>query len=250
MSKNLPVGPYTRRILRWYDAATPEQAAHGLAWYAEARTFAADLAATYGHSVETVAAVIAALSPQCTWDANMSATRNLLARYADGHRSDLPGYAGYTANVSKGYAILAGDLAALKGPKVEAFAAAIRGDLSHVVVDSWAARAARPDGENIAKLFRGDEMPGARERRAMAEGYRRAAAARGIEPAAMQAAVWVTVRESGRYAKPPKDARAAARWYDRQNRARKRLGLSILTGDYAWQNAPRGRAAALAAVAV
>jgi uracil-DNA glycosylase len=149
--------------------------------------------------------------------------------------------------VAKAFRILSGDLSALKGPKVEAFAAAIRGDLSHVVIDAWAARAARSNAENVAKLFRSDEMPGTRERRAMAEGYRRAAVARGIEPAAMQAAVWVAIRESGVHAKPPKDERGAARWYGRQNRARVAQGLAIITGDYAWQNAPRGQAAALKA---
>lgn len=246
MSNALPIGPYTRRILRWYDRATPEQAAEGLAWYGEARVFASDLARAFGHSVEQVAALVAVLSPQCTWDQNMRAAENACAQHRAG-RTDLPGYTGYSANVVKAFRVLAGDLDALKGPKVEAFAAAIRGDLSHVVIDAWAARAARSSAENLAKLFRSDEMPGTRERRAMAEGYRRAAAARGIEPAAMQAAVWVAIRESNVHAKPPKEERAATRWYDRQNRARTAQGLTIITGDYAYQNAPRAQRAALKA---
>jgi hypothetical protein len=248
MSKSLPIGPYTRRILRWYDRATPEQRIEGVAWYGHARTFAADLARTYGHDLDQVAALIAVLSPQCDWDQNKLAAVNACARHRDGLK-DLPGYTGYGANVAKAFRILSGDLSALKGPKVEAFAAAIRGDLSHVVIDAWAARAARSSSDNLAKLFRSDEMPGTRERRAMAEGYRRAAAARGVDPAAMQAAVWVAVRESGVYAKPPKDERASARWYARQNRARVAQGLSIITGEYAYQNAPRARAAALQAAA-
>lgn len=245
MSTETPIGSYTRRILRWYDRATPEQVAEGATWYCDARTFAADLASRHGHSVEQVAALIAVLSPQCTWPQNMRAATDACDRHANSDRT-LPGYTGYGANVAKAFRVLDGDLDALKGPKVEAFAAAIRGDLSRVVIDSWAARAARSKSENVAKLFQADEMPGARERRVMIEGYRRAAAARGIEPAAMQAVTWLAVRTSSDFAKPPMDARAATRWYAKQNRARVAQGLTIFTREYAWQNSPRGRAAALA----
>lgn len=243
MSKQISVGPYTRRILRWLDRATDEQAAEGRAWYLEARVFAADLAEGSPYTLEQVSAVIAALSPQVNWPANKAAATAAVRAHAIGRRT-LPTYTGYTANRVKAFRILDGDIGALRGPKVTAFHSAIMGDLSNVVLDIWAMRAARSHGETMARLFRPDEMPNARERRAVEEAYRRAAAARGLAPAEAQAIAWVTAKASGDFAPPAAGNRA---WYRKQNRERIRRGLSIITGDYAYKTSPVAQAEAILA---
>lgn len=231
------VGAMTRRILAWYDRADDAQRTEGTTWYGDARTFCAQLAAQSPYTFEQVAHVVAALSPQVKWGPNMAAT----IAAVDAHRTapdtlaagELDGYVGYRANVVKAGRILDGDLSALRGPKVEAFAAAIMGDLSHVVVDVWATRAARGQRDNDARAYADDEMPGAREHRAIAEAYRRAAKLRGVEPAVMQAVAWVTVRSSEAWQRPQAmtDAQARRRW-QRQARARAALGLAM---PYTWQ---------------
>jgi hypothetical protein len=154
----------------------------------------------------------------------------------DAHASDrtgliagiLDGYAGYSENVRKACRILDGDVSALKGPKVTAFANAILGDMSSVTVDVWATRAARSNLDNLLHLYTDREVPGARERRAIAAAYENAAAARGVEPAAMQAAVWVQVRESDRFVRPQlMSAAERLAFWKKQARARAASGLGV-----------------------
>lgn len=228
------VGAMTRRILRWHDGATDAQVAEGTTWYADAQAFARQLAGETGHDVGQVADVVAVLSPQVSWDVNMRAARDACRIHAAGDRPDvLPGYCGYRTNVAKAWRILDGEADVVRGPKVSAFAAAIRGDLSHVVVDAWAIRAARDPKRALAFAWAEDEQNGIVEKRAIAEAYRRAAALRGIDPAAMQAIVWVAVRSSDAWRKPGNDAERT-RFYRKQARARVALGMAPMPGY--WQN--------------
>lgn len=244
------VGAMTRRILKAYDSASAAHKADGTAWYGAARTFCADLAASTPYTFAQVAHVVAALSPQCSWQHNCRATLAAVALHlADPdtlRAGQLAGYPGYSVNVRKAAAILDGDLSALRGPKVEAFAAAIMGDLSHVVVDVWATRAARSLQANTARAYADDELPGAPERRAIAEAYRRAAGHRGIAPAEMQAVVWVATRESAAWARPQQMTDSyARRFWQRQARARRALGLAVLP--YNWNGHSARKLAAIAA---
>lgn len=241
----------TRRILAWHDRATDAERHDGMTWYDDARRFAGALAEATPYTLAQVAHVVAALSPQCTWDENMRAAALACTLHAEGRHDaegdTLPGYVGYRANVAKAWRILDGDLSALRGPKVTAFAGAIVGDMSHVTVDVWATRTARDGRRALAFHAWDDEMPGAVEHRAIAEAYRRAAALRGITPSAMQAVVWVAVRGSGAF--PRVQAMTDVerrRYYRRQVRAREAIGLQA-TPTYAKN--PVKRAAVLQAVA-
>jgi hypothetical protein len=245
------IGPITRRLLKWHDKASVDQLEDGQGWYLRARYFASELAERTGHTFDQVAALIAVLSPQVTWEKNMESAEMALQLWHDGWDGEsIPGYTGYSNNVRKAKRILDGDMSALKGPKVTAFFNAIRGDLTDVVVDVWATRAARPHDHNMARLFRDDEMPGAREREQIAEAYRRAAALRGVAPSEMQAIVWVVVRDSGTFQKPQHYSDAeATRFYEKQIRARQKLGLTLYSYDSYFHNAPRARAATEAVLA-
>ncbi len=59
--------------------ATPDETAQGLAWYADAHAHAADLAHIYGVRPTTVAGIIAATSPQVSWEQNLGIADALLS---------------------------------------------------------------------------------------------------------------------------------------------------------------------------
>lgn len=239
------VSAMTRRILKLHDAATPEQRLAGTAWYTEARVFCSKLASETGYSLDQVARVTAALSPQVSWEGNKRAVIDALSSHAHGTEFV---YTGYRANADKAERILAGDIDALKGPKVTAFYQAIVGDLSACVVDIWICRAARSKQETTARVFADDEMPGTREHRAIAEAVRRAAVRRDIEPAVMQATAWVACRSSGVWVKPQTmPAPDRHRFWQRQARARKVLGIRPVPYSYTGHSA--GKVAALTGAA-
>lgn len=221
------IGAITRRVLKAYDSASAAQRAAGTLWYRKARAECEALASTFGLPVENVAGAMAVLSPQLTWAKNVEGARIACAlHHAELRPTKLAGVPAYPANVAKAFRALDGDLTAVAGPKISAFYGAIIGDLSHVVIDIWAARAGRPAGRARALAYCKDEAPGAVEYRALAEGYRRAALRRGIEPAVMQAAVWVTIRESAEWA-PVRSLPTTARrrLYRRRETLRTKLGL-------------------------
>lgn len=107
------------------DAATPEQAERGRAWYPIARSIAADIgrycgpfgdrdlgAATYG------AGIIAALSPQTAWELNVTNAQDFART---GHLVSSAGY--FTAQLLKAERIRDGahPLDVLRGPKERGF---------------------------------------------------------------------------------------------------------------------------------
>jgi hypothetical protein len=110
------IAPSTRNITRLFRTATAEQIADGAAWYAEANELATTWAERFNLSVETVAGVIAALSPLMSWAANVGLAERFLV--AGGLEE---GY--LKANLAKARAILAGadPIATLGGLKVTNF---------------------------------------------------------------------------------------------------------------------------------
>lgn len=186
MSKSSPAAEHiAKRLQRLYALTTDAERTAGIAWYWRATDTMDALASEYGLDRATVANVTAALSPQCPWGRNVAGTRLVLDTHARGADWTAARSATvYTVNVRKAFRIMDGDHGALKGPKVEAFGANLRGDLDYVTVDMWATRAA----------VRRD-IPG-RDRAAIVKGYRMAAKRCGVSPAEFQAIIWVHVRGS------------------------------------------------------
>lgn len=83
------------------------------AWYATAREQIRTVAVHYGLSFDTVARMVAVLSPRCAWRRNIEAAVSVI------QGEPLGGLLG--ANVVKAQRILAGDHDALRGPKVTRF---------------------------------------------------------------------------------------------------------------------------------
>lgn len=225
----MSTAPITRRILARYEQADAAQLRAGHEWYEKANDLAHRLSDLGSITLAQSAAIIAALSPQVSWDKNIEAATRVVALHAaDAFDGTLERYPGYGENVRKCARILAGDIEALRGPKVTAFYHAILGDLSHVVVDVWATRAARSTQANLAHAYLDDELPGARERRDIDAAYRSAARLRDIKPAVMQAIVWTVTRESGEWVRPQTMPHAQRRrFYARQAAARARIGKGM-----------------------
>lgn len=186
----LDIAPITRRLLKLARAATPAQVAEGQDWYCQARKFVADLHTAYAgrYSVEQLAYVVAAVSPNLRWSHNKRVAAEYVRLHAAGmRRADWQLKLMIGSNMRKAEEILDGDLSALSGPKVTAFAANILGDESLVTIDRWHMVAAL--GEN--------RVPTARERVAVTAATERCALALGWTPAACQAVLWVAVRGTG-----------------------------------------------------
>lgn len=174
----------TRRILRHYRLASPAARYWGPEWYPAARMTCHAMARAYGLRPETVAGILAALSPRIRWETNLSAAWALLA----GERIRGP----YKRSIRRAEHILVTDdagcdpLDMLSGPKVRAFYAAIMDIPGPAVIDSWALRAAT----GLAWA----DAPSPTAYDPVARAYASAARILGQPVHAVQATVWLAVR--------------------------------------------------------
>ena len=74
----------TRNILAVYALATAGERQDGIEWYHRAYRVATRIAETHGESIETVAGVIAALSPNNRWERNIVDAENVIRAYTVG----------------------------------------------------------------------------------------------------------------------------------------------------------------------
>lgn len=184
----------TRRILRHWRAASADELAEGLGWYARAGDLADALAAGAPITRAQACGVIAALSPRQQWAQNVAGAVALVDALARGE-TVAPVVGGLPDNRRKAWAILTTPGAdpldyfdARTAPKTRAFYLNIMGDADAVTVDVWAARAA--EGR------RNDQGPTGGRYDRIAAAYRAAAARVGHSPRDLQAAVWVHVRNA------------------------------------------------------
>lgn len=169
-------------------ALTPEDLNAGRAWYpAQSRRLAA-IAAEYGVTFEQAAYAAAALSPGLSWDATIETLLLLLDARQAGD-ADFPRGRGHLTfgyrDRAKAWAILssaAHNMSELcRGPKVEAIAAALLGDLNAVPVDRHIVRAATAsEVRQVSPATTGK----------IAASVSILALARGLRPAELQAALW------------------------------------------------------------
>ncbi len=175
------------------------------------------------YSRAQIGAVVAVVSPNCSWTANKYAAALVLDSLAAGiPAADVRPAGVYPENVAKAYALLDGPrvplvchgqrpgargglvkcngkshgcLAPLHGPKVAEFYRTIMGAQDGRVIDVWATRAAEVHPSEVATLndSRREGIPGTRLPAFQAE-YALAASAAGLHPAAFQAVVWIVIR--------------------------------------------------------
>jgi len=127
----------------WFDMATPQDRAHGLAWYDEAHYFAQLIATETGVEPLTAAGVISALSPANKWERNKLDAMSLCKEWSTGGAPENVRCCTYGANKAKAWRIIEGEQDAFSGsPKTFAFAQTVglRSE-NCVVIDRWHARA-------------------------------------------------------------------------------------------------------------
>lgn len=175
-----------RNIRASYDAATIEERSAGLHWYDSARELAGYLGAKYWVGVEVAAAAIAAHSRNASWSTNIARAEAQLAGKPFGLGVAIRETAAAMADPTNA-------LDYVKGPKINPFAHNIAGDLSMVATDRWAQRAAfgTRDDRVCERLI---ARKGVRDTVILA--YCKVAADVGLEPAVLQAIVWVQIRGS------------------------------------------------------
>lgn len=183
-----PIETVTDRIISVYRSASDGEAHYGRTWYSQANEYARRLADRYDVSVRSAAGIIAALSPQVSWDDNQREADRLLLTGSAKHT---------TANVVKARHIAYGadPLDVLGGNKVRAFFDNIARPTTSpaVTVDRHAYDAAVG---TISADKKRRELERVGVYAFISEAYQRAAYELGTLPLIVQATVWVTHRNA------------------------------------------------------
>ena len=167
-----------------YAQATDTDIIAGMRWYPVARKIVREWSEHYGYSTDTVACVIAAISPQVDWERNLITADDVLADRAISIGGALP------TNVSKARRILSDHATSTleyfpHGPKVASFALNLAGNDTAVTIDGHAIQAALDDVTSTVTLRWTPYM-------IFAGAYECAARKAGHSNSDFQAIVWVT----------------------------------------------------------
>lgn len=136
-------------VLHWFHIASEEDKLDGLQWYQEANLFATYLSLRYDLDVLTCAHLIAVFSPQLGWGENKNRVEKFIVVYQNKGNYFSAGL-GFKSNIRKAVKIIEGNLDALSGQKVTAFAHCIfkNGYTERVCIDRHAKRIANFHTEN------------------------------------------------------------------------------------------------------
>lgn len=151
-------------------------------WYIETRRFLQDV---FGDDYKLFAGILAATSPQVTIQVNWNLACRIYHEYKAGREPNLIGCMRYhKPNVNR---VLAGE--SLSGRKVQNFYQNIIGNLQAVTIDTW-----------MLKLFGWNDRhtrktPYKTQYDKMARGFRSVARNNELEPAELQAMLWIKYRE-------------------------------------------------------
>jgi len=171
---------YVNKLLASFRRATESHCDEVIGWYKKAHTDIQGLALELGLPHRNVAYAVAALSNQLNWNRNVEAVRQL----ANGFDAQ-----GMRGPVEKAKACLAGDLSALRGPKVTSFALALTGSLDESVIDRWIMRIL--NGRDTKKI-----SPTPKQYGRITKALRVAAKMVDLPVGHFQAIVWLQVRSA------------------------------------------------------
>lgn len=149
-------------------------------WYWEAQHDIRELAEELNKPFHNIAYAVAALSNQMQWSRNIEVVRQL----ANGNNA-----VGMKDPIDKAKACLRGELDALKGPKVNAFALALTGDMSAAVIDRWIMRIV--NGRNSKKI-----APTQKQYGRITKALEVASKMVGQSVAQFQATIWLQIRST------------------------------------------------------
>lgn len=175
---------YARNLRKLYAQATPADIMQGSTWYPVAMDGCHAWGERFNVEPETVACVIAAISPQCDWTSNLRIALEVLSGQA------LVTGGALRANVAKARAIYRDRATSLvgyfkDGPKVTAFSRNLLCDGAHVTIDAHAVQAAM-NNPLWSKSLRTPQY------RVFADVYSDVARELGIPVYQFQAIIWCT----------------------------------------------------------
>lgn len=184
-----------QNLLDTFSRATSKEVRDGIDWYPKARRLAKDCAEKTGLDWQVCAAIIAVMSPQNSWYGPNGQEYNTLPLIrwfqAGNDWRGAPGL-GIGANKEKArQMVLTNSPSGLKGPKVEAFYAAICGEQA-TTLDVWAIRVAFNLpllSENIWEVAKVEGSP--KVRAVLKAAYIAAADTVGLREEEFQAVVWI-----------------------------------------------------------
>jgi hypothetical protein len=182
LKAGISAGEVTARIIDYWDRATERNREDGAQWYLIQQQAIDDMAADAGLSSETVAAVVAHLSPRIHWSRNLVSAEILLKG------SKPPGIMSRSLLGAKSALDSDDPVSTLKGPKTHSFALNLLGDSDAVTIDVWALRVALGSKADELVLNRVGVYD------AISHCYRDAARMAGVSPSTMQATVWIVAR--------------------------------------------------------
>ncbi len=160
---------------KFYDYLTWKNQG-GADWYVRAH---ADIRAKYSPNHDLVADLIAATSPQATVVQNVRLADEAFRGYEDGTWK--PWIRSHKKNVERAF-----KREPLSGPKVRAFAAALKGDRNAIVVDTWMLKAAG---------YKGKATKHRRSFKVTERAIEIAAQAVGMSNTEAQATIWMAYRK-------------------------------------------------------
>lgn len=119
-------------------SASADEYTNAVLWYPIAHKFALSMSEAYGLTIEQSCGIIAAMSPQLSWQKNKEQALEFCRRMRNGE--SLVGLMAYKANVNKAVRIYNGEFAldVLGGMKVRSFYANLMLDVQAVTVDRHA----------------------------------------------------------------------------------------------------------------
>ncbi len=166
---------YVNKFLASYRRSSYSTRLTGIAWYANARKDIRSLSKRIRLPFSSVAYAVAALSVNMQWSRNLEVVEDL----ANGLDA-----IGMRGPVDQARACLSGDLSALSGAKITAFAFALCGDSSAAVIDRWMMRVLCSDRI----------VPTQRQYGIISKSLKVAARMVGLPTSQFQAVVWLQVR--------------------------------------------------------
>ena len=171
------ISAYKRKLSRYCQEYTAAQLESAAQWYTGAGAIAQSIASANGLTLEQSASIIAALSPLKRWKINVAQAIEFAAGRPVATLQAHLKIAGKARDIG---------FAALKGLKTSAFARNIAGDTQAVTVDIWMCKAA-----GIKK-----DAPNKTEYREIQRACQLLAYEMGLQPATLQALIWIKIRGS------------------------------------------------------
>lgn len=209
-SQMLPMNLMVQSMLDKYHASDDDTKHWGEQWYPAATEYIQNLAHYTGLPTDTVAGVVAAMSPRTAWDPNLAQATHFLLNHdpenPDALNKAWPGLGENLERAKRVYdARTPEDVDAALGtggdaPKIRNFYRNLMGDPDAVTMDTWMARALMGKGLDVADSAPSQQAlswVGGYDR--MAEAVRQAAGQLGVDPRALQAIVWTQVNPTASY---------------------------------------------------